>query len=199
MEWNDYRNQPRYNSTKSYLSSTAKGDRRNNSTQQDQNTFRNGDDQLVVAPSKATTSNTKGDDLCKSMEALSTKDESSTIDDNTSILECMGKSIKMVTLQDMFEKYEYMRGGCNLQLIDETKALVVFGHPSTAKRAWEENKDNGVISIQGYQGPMDIVKDPTPVRKSMINQRTRPSNPAAQRFIHGALGLKSPARKIERQ
>ncbi|ORZ18720.1 hypothetical protein BCR42DRAFT_490044 [Absidia repens] len=140
-------------------------------------------------------------DLVKSMQNLSTNDSpvratatQDVMDDDDAVLECIATPLELEELQDIIEKYESMRGGCRIQTIDDTKALVVFGHPSTAKRAWTENRDNGKIKIQSYRGPIDIIEDIPIVRKSTMNQRPRPTNMVAKRLIHGSLGLKAPAK-----
>ncbi|CAO3599087.1 unnamed protein product [Absidia cylindrospora] len=151
--------------------------------------------------SKEKNSGIDDNDLVKSMQSLSTNDSpvkaattQDVMDDDNAVLECIATPLKLDELQNIIEKYESMRGGCRIQTIDNTKALVVFGHPSTAKRAWSENKDNGKIKIQGYRGPMDIIEDIPIVRKSTVNQRPRPTNMVAKRLIHGSLGLKAPAK-----
>ncbi|KAI8339635.1 hypothetical protein BC941DRAFT_421035 [Chlamydoabsidia padenii] len=109
--------------------------------------------------SKVHTTDTEEDQLLKSMQALSTKDKpDDTMTDDDYILQCTSKPLTMEQVQTTFGKYESMRGGCRFQTIDDKTILVIFGHPSTAKRAWVENKNSSTVIVRNYQGPMDIIE-----------------------------------------
>ncbi|KAI9301507.1 hypothetical protein BJ944DRAFT_271404 [Cunninghamella echinulata] len=139
------------------------------------------------------------DELSQGISSLSTNDDKHLItkpantydeDDQVKVIECKGLSIEEV--DDIFNKYESMRGGYGVKSMNEEQILIVFGHTSTGSRAWQENKNNNKIQV--FKGSMDLVKDVIPMRKSAMSQKPTSSNMVARRLIHGALGMKAPIR-----
>ncbi|CAO3631940.1 unnamed protein product [Cunninghamella echinulata] len=137
------------------------------------------------------------DELSQGMSSLSTNDNknittkpANTSDDQVKVIECKGMSIEEV--DEIFNKYESMRGGYGVKSINEDQILIVFGHTSTGSRAWQENNNNNKIQV--FKGSMDLVKDVIPIRKSAMSQKPTSSNMVARRLIHGALGMKAPIR-----
>lgn len=80
------------------------------------------------------------------------------IDDGlTTVLDCYDfpNSFKTHHLQDMFKEYETLRGGYSIKWMDDTRALIVFEHPMTAKKAYIDNINSPFFKIRPYKGEID--------------------------------------------
>ncbi|KAL1917093.1 uncharacterized protein VTP21DRAFT_5291 [Calcarisporiella thermophila] len=89
--------------------------------------------------------------------------------DRTTVLDVYDfpSSFKTHHLHDIFRGYENMQGGYRIKWINDTRALIIFEHPTTAKRAYLENVSNTLAKIRPYTGPMDVVNNGGPRRQSL--------------------------------
>ncbi|ORZ20304.1 hypothetical protein BCR42DRAFT_408461 [Absidia repens] len=92
----------------------------------------------------------------------------------TVVLDCRDfpKSFKTHHLHDIFREYENIRGGYRIKWIDDTRALIIFEHPATAKKAYINNVSNAYAKIRPYEGPADILSGPAP----QMNRRSASYN-----------------------
>ncbi|CAH1760650.1 1405_t:CDS:2 [Entrophospora sp. SA101] len=74
-------------------------------------------------------------------------------------------------LHEIFQEYENMRGGYRIKWMEDTRALIIFEHPATARKAYLDNVANQMATIKPYEGPTDFL------------QKTK-------RLVHGALGVR---------
>ncbi|KAI9489743.1 hypothetical protein BDB00DRAFT_931712 [Zychaea mexicana] len=113
----------------------------------------------------------------------------------TVILDChdFPSAFKTHHLHDIFREYENMRGGYRIKWMDDTRALIIFEHHTTAKKAYIDNVSNPLAKIRPYNGPTDFLKSPT-----VTQSPRRPTSIDVKRASYGGFGLKSPARP-ERQ
>ncbi|KAI8340904.1 hypothetical protein BC941DRAFT_488812 [Chlamydoabsidia padenii] len=79
--------------------------------------------------------------------------------DATLILDCYDfpKSFKTHHLHDIFRDYENIRGGYRIKWMDDTRALIIFEHPSTAKKAYIDNVAHAYAKIRPYEGWPDFL------------------------------------------
>ncbi|KAI9314248.1 hypothetical protein BX666DRAFT_1971749 [Dichotomocladium elegans] len=114
-------------------------------------------------------------------------------EDPTVVLDCYDfpSAFKTHHLHDIFREYENMRGGYRIKWMDDTRALIIFEHPTTAKKAYIDNVSNPLAKIRPYSGPTDFLKSSmptTPRRPTSIDLKRASFNGA------GGFGLKSPVR-----
>ncbi|KAG1055885.1 hypothetical protein G6F46_001868 [Rhizopus delemar] len=88
----------------------------------------------------------------------------------TTILDChdFPPSFQTHHLHDIFRNYEAMRGGYKIKWLSDTRALIIFEHPATAKKAYIDNVTNALAKIRPYDGPTDFLRD----RKPVVNSRS---------------------------
>jgi len=97
-------------------------------------------------------------------------------------------SFKTHHLHEIFQEYENMRGGYRIKWMDDTRALIIFEHPATARKAYLDNVTNQLAQIKPYDGPTDFLqKNP-----NNAQPRARPATTdmVAKRLVHGALGVR---------
>jgi hypothetical protein len=84
------------------------------------------------------------------------------VDEPTVILDCseFPKSFKTHHLHDIFREYENLRGGYRIKWMDDTRALIIFEHPATAKKAYIDNVAHAYAKIRPYEGPTDFLTSP---------------------------------------
>lgn len=60
------------------------------------------------------------------------------VDEPTVVLDCYDfpSAFKTHHLHDIFREYENMRGGYRIKWKDDTRALIIFEHPTTGKGFW---------------------------------------------------------------
>ncbi|KAI7856334.1 hypothetical protein BDC45DRAFT_437514 [Circinella umbellata] len=82
------------------------------------------------------------------------------VEEPTVILDCYDfpSAFKTHHLHDIFREYENMRGGYRIKWMDDTRALIIFEHPTTAKKAYIDNVSNPLAKIRPYNGPTDFLK-----------------------------------------
>ncbi|CAO3592438.1 unnamed protein product [Absidia cylindrospora] len=92
----------------------------------------------------------------------------------TVVLDCRDfpKSFKTHHLHDIFREYENIRGGYRIKWMDDTRALIIFEHPATAKKAYINNVSNAYAKIRPYEGPTDFLSAPAP----QMNRRSTSYN-----------------------
>ncbi|CAG8447288.1 16656_t:CDS:2 [Dentiscutata heterogama] len=106
-------------------------------------------------------------------------------------------SFKTHHLHEIFQEYETMRGGYRIKWMEDTRALIIFEHPATARKAYLDNVTNQLATIKPYDGPTDFLqKNP-----NNSAQRIRPvtTDMVAKRLVHGALGVRVPRSPEQRQ
>ncbi|CEG77366.1 hypothetical protein RMATCC62417_12131 [Rhizopus microsporus] len=52
-----------------------------------------------------------------------------------------------------------MRGGYKIKWLSDTRALIIFEHPATAKKAYIDNVTHALAKIRPYDGPTDFLKE----------------------------------------
>ncbi|CAG8602428.1 165_t:CDS:2 [Acaulospora morrowiae] len=104
-------------------------------------------------------------------------------------------SFKTHHLHEIFQEYETMRGGYHIKWMDDTRALIVFEHPATARKAYLDNVNNQLATIKPYEGPTDFLQ------KNPSQPRARPptTDMVAKRLVHGALGVRVARSPEQRQ
>ncbi|KAJ3261295.1 Coiled-coil domain-containing protein r3hcc1l, partial [Borealophlyctis nickersoniae] len=102
-------------------------------------------------------------------------------------------AFKTHELQLIFEEYEDVRGGYRIKWLDDTRALVVFQHPSTAKMAYISAVDHPFVKVRPYAGR--VILDSRP---GSPTERPVTTDMVARRLIAGALGVRS-KRKTEEE
>jgi hypothetical protein len=102
------------------------------------------------------------------------------------VLDCYDfpASFKTHHLHDIFREYESMRGGYRIKWLEDTRALIIFEHPSTAKKAYLDNVANPLTKIRPYTGPISVKQLAPPPR------RPPTTDMVAKRLVAGALGVK---------
>ncbi|CEP11600.1 hypothetical protein [Parasitella parasitica] len=108
-------------------------------------------------------------------------------DELTTTLDCYDfpSSFKTYHLQEMFREYESMKGGYSIKWMDDTRALIVFEHPNTAKRAYIDHINSPFVKIRPYKGHVEN-KPSGPVPR-----RPATTDMVAKRLVHSALGVRS--------
>ncbi|CEP08918.1 hypothetical protein [Parasitella parasitica] len=83
------------------------------------------------------------------------------VDEPTVILDCYDfpPAFKTHHLHDIFRSYESSRGGYKIKWLSDTRALIIFDHPATAKKAYIDNVTHALAKIRPYDGPTDFLKD----------------------------------------
>jgi len=61
-------------------------------------------------------------------------------------------------LHEIFQEYENMRGGYRIKWMEDTRALIIFEHPATARKAYLDNVANQMATIKPYEGPTDFLQ-----------------------------------------
>ncbi|KAI8367705.1 uncharacterized protein BYT42DRAFT_648706 [Radiomyces spectabilis] len=117
--------------------------------------------------------------------------------DRTTVLDCRDfpASFRTHHLHDIFRPYEDMRGGYRIKWMDDTRALVIFAHPATAKRAYIDNFSNPLAKIRPYEGPTDGLR----VDRGPVPPRPATTDMVARRLVHGALGVRSPSKSADQR
>ncbi|RHZ82203.1 hypothetical protein Glove_112g23 [Diversispora epigaea] len=108
-------------------------------------------------------------------------------------------SFKTHHLHEIFQEYENMRGGYRIKWMEDTRALIIFEHPSTARKAYLDNVTNQLATIKPYEGPTDFLqKNPN---NNAAQSRARPATTdmVAKRLVHGALGVRVARSPEQRQ
>lgn len=61
--------------------------------------------------------------------------EAPVIEEPTTVLDCYDfpPAFKTHHLHDIFREYENMRGGYRIKWLEDTRALIIFEHPSTGR------------------------------------------------------------------
>ncbi|CAG8516024.1 4155_t:CDS:2 [Acaulospora colombiana] len=95
-------------------------------------------------------------------------------------------SFKTHNLHEIFQEYENMRGGYHIKWMEDTRALIVFEHPATARKAYLDNVSNQLATIKPYDGPTDFLQKST-------------TDMVAKRLVHGALGVRVARSPEQRQ
>ncbi|KAL7316473.1 hypothetical protein PS15m_005559 [Mucor circinelloides] len=116
-------------------------------------------------------------------------------DELTTTLDCYDfpSSFKTHHLQDMFREYESMRGGYSIKWVDDTRALIIFEHPNTAKKAYIDLINSPIIKIQPYKGRVET-KPSGPIPRRPVT-----TDMVARRLVHSALGVRSTKTAEQRQ
>ncbi|KAI8877187.1 hypothetical protein K501DRAFT_288529, partial [Backusella circina FSU 941] len=85
------------------------------------------------------------------------------VEEPTIVLDCFDfpPAFKTHHLHDIFRNYESMRGGYKIKWLSDTRALIIFEHPATAKKAYIDNVTHPLAKIRPYEGPTDFLKDNT--------------------------------------
>ncbi|KAI7860779.1 hypothetical protein BDC45DRAFT_492785 [Circinella umbellata] len=122
----------------------------------------------------------------------------SSMNDNTHILDCFGfpSSFKTYHLQSIFSKYDNVQGGYRIKWMDDTRALIIFVHSQTAKRAYLDSINNPQIKIRPYT---DGIESSESQEEQPIPRRPATTDMVARRLINGALGVRGPTRTPEQR
>ncbi|CAG8454756.1 10815_t:CDS:2 [Paraglomus brasilianum] len=122
---------------------------------------------------------------------------------STRILDVFGfpATFKTHNLHEIFHEYENMRGGYRIKWMDDTRALIIFEHPATARKAYLDNVANPLASVKPYDGPTDFLQKNANNANNAIPPRARPqtTDVVARRLVHGALGVRGPRSPEQRQ
>ncbi|KAI8379336.1 uncharacterized protein BYT42DRAFT_613655 [Radiomyces spectabilis] len=121
--------------------------------------------------------------------------EAPAVDEPTVILDCHGfpAAFKTHHLHDIFRDYEHMRGGYRIKWVDDTRALIIFEHPATAKKAYIDNVSNPLAKIRPYAGPTDFLKSSGGGNfQQQGSRRSFGNDMAAKRFSQGSYGGMKP-------
>jgi len=122
---------------------------------------------------------------------------------STRILDVFGfpATFKTHNLHEIFHEYENMRGGYRIKWMDDTRALIIFEHPATARKAYLDNVANPMASVKPYDGPTDFLQKNANNANNPIPPRARPqtTDVVARRLVHGALGVRGPRSPEQRQ
>ncbi|KAG2226961.1 hypothetical protein INT45_006368 [Circinella minor] len=122
----------------------------------------------------------------------------SSINNNTHILDCFGfpSSFKTYHLQSIFSKYDHVQGGYRIKWMDDTRALIIFAHSQTAKRAYLDSMNNPQIKIRPYTDGIECSESQ---EEQPIPRRPATTDMVARRLINGALGVRGPTRTPEQR
>ncbi|KAI8917557.1 hypothetical protein DFJ77DRAFT_456828 [Powellomyces hirtus] len=99
-------------------------------------------------------------------------------------------SFKTHDLELIFEGFDRRRGGFTIKWMSDTRALIVFQHPDTAKAAYAHALGNPFIRVKPYAGEIerdDRPRVPAPVKSDIV----------ARRLVAGALGMRSPRKSAD--
>ncbi|KAI9244535.1 hypothetical protein BY458DRAFT_466724 [Sporodiniella umbellata] len=79
----------------------------------------------------------------------------------TTILDCFDfpSTFQTQDLHNIFCPYEEMRGGYKIKWLSDTRALILFEHPATAKKAYLDQVVHPLTHLTPYRGPTDFLKD----------------------------------------
>ncbi|KAG0174830.1 Coiled-coil domain-containing protein r3hcc1l [Apophysomyces sp. BC1034] len=118
-------------------------------------------------------------------------------DEPTVVLDCFDfpPTFKTHHIHDMFREYEQSHGGYRIKWVNDTRALIIFQHPATAKRAYIDNVSNPLAKVRPYTGPLDFMK----ANQVPIPRRPTTTDMVARRLVHGALGVRGPAKTTEQR
>ncbi|CAJ0763820.1 1770_t:CDS:2 [Entrophospora sp. SA101] len=92
-------------------------------------------------------------------------------------------------LHEIFQEYENMRGGYRIKWMEDTRALIIFEHPATARKAYLDNVANQMATIKPYEGPTDFLQK-NPNNPPQPRARPATTDMVAKRLVHGALGVR---------
>jgi len=100
-------------------------------------------------------------------------------DGSTRILDIFGfpASYKTHHLHEIFHEYENMRGGYRIKWMDDTRALIIFEHPATARKAYLDNVMNQMATVKPYDGPTDFLQKTTVIRSERRPSTTTTRSP----------------------
>ncbi|CAG8814858.1 17452_t:CDS:2, partial [Gigaspora rosea] len=101
-------------------------------------------------------------------------------------------------LHEIFQEYENSRGGYRIKWMNDTRALIIFEHPATARKAYLDNVTNQLATIKPYDGPTDFLQK-NPNNNSAQRIRPATTDMVAKRLVHGALGVRVPRSPEQRQ
>jgi len=107
-------------------------------------------------------------------------------------------SFKTHHLHEIFQEYENSRGGYRIKWMNDTRALIIFEHPATARKAYLDNVTNQLATIKPYDGPTDFLQK-NPNNNSAQRIRPATTDMVAKRLVHGALGVRVPRSPEQRQ
>ncbi|KAI8889767.1 hypothetical protein K501DRAFT_207617 [Backusella circina FSU 941] len=109
------------------------------------------------------------------------------LEELSTVLDCYDfpNTFKSQHLQGVFREYEKMRGGFQIKWMDDTRALVIFGHPATAKKAYIDLLNSSIVKVRPYKGQLEI-KPTGPVPRRPVT-----TDMVAKRLVHGALGVRT--------
>ncbi|KAF1803710.1 hypothetical protein FB192DRAFT_1082674 [Mucor lusitanicus] len=98
------------------------------------------------------------------------------VDEPTVVLDCYDfpPAFKTHHLHDIFRSYESSRGGYKIKWLSDTRALIIFDHPATAKKAYIDNVTHALAKIRPYDGPTDFLKDMNPPAQQQQRAMNRP-------------------------
>ncbi|KAI9321354.1 hypothetical protein BX666DRAFT_1850932 [Dichotomocladium elegans] len=116
-----------------------------------------------------------------------------TVEEPTTILDCYDfpPAFKTHHLHDIFREYANMRGGYRIKWMDDTRALIIFEHPATAKKAYIDNVSNPLAKIRPYSGPTDFLKC-----KVIVRQHRPVSVDLKRASYSGAYGMRPERQSI---
>ncbi|KAH8553220.1 hypothetical protein BGW37DRAFT_422333 [Umbelopsis sp. PMI_123] len=82
------------------------------------------------------------------------------VEEPTTVLDCYDfpPAFKTHHLHDIFREYENMRGGYRIKWLEDTRALIIFEHPATAKKAYIDNVSNPLAKIRPYSGSVNVLR-----------------------------------------
>ncbi|KAI9019375.1 hypothetical protein CLU79DRAFT_758561 [Phycomyces nitens] len=108
------------------------------------------------------------------------------VDEPTVVLDCHSfpPAFKTHHLRDIFRDYENLRGGYRIKWISDTRALIIFEHPATAKKAYIDNVTNPLAKIRPYDGPTDFLRTSgpqTPTRPTSIDMSSKRASMTSKR------------------
>ncbi|KAI9290345.1 hypothetical protein BC943DRAFT_313780 [Umbelopsis sp. AD052] len=124
--------------------------------------------------------------------------EAPVIEEPTTVLDCYDfpPAFKTHHLHDIFREYENMRGGYRIKWLEDTRALIIFEHPSSAKKAYIDNVSNPLAKIRPYSGSVNVLRSTS---QGQLPRRPPTTDMVARRLVHGALGVRAPRSKEQRQ
>ncbi|KAI9486182.1 MAG: hypothetical protein EXX96DRAFT_534460 [Benjaminiella poitrasii] len=114
---------------------------------------------------------------------------------STTVLDCYDfpNSFKTFHLHDIFKEFEASRGGFNIKWIDDTRALIIFEHPETAKKAYISQLNSQILKIRPYKGQVEKTSS------GPIPRRPVTTDMVAKRLVHSALGVRTVKTAEQRQ
>lgn len=114
------------------------------------------------------------------------------VDEPTVVLDCYDfpPAFKTHHLHDIFRSYEGVRGGYKIKWLSDTRALIIFDHPSTAKKAYIDNVTHALAKIRPYDGPTDFLKENN-TQQQQGQRSSRPMSMDIKRQSFNAYGNRS--------